>query len=130
MTMPIPNSACVRFSPAEVMGLPAVSEVAIHPEHVDVKTNDSWRTFAFRQFGRRQQPLLEVWFRRLVGRPAYPLIVGEREFCTDRRYIQFNSEPKLRIYTPPDFDLNYEDTFLARIGAVLRSGGFDTIDMS
>lgn len=120
----------VRFVPPEVEGLSGVEEVAIHPDRVEVLANGAPVIVRFSDIARRQESVVDRWLKWLLGRPPYPLVVGEREFCTERRYVTFFANPRLKIHTPPDHDADYTDTYLFRIEAILRHGGYMTDDLS
>ena len=120
----------VRFVPAGVVGLEDVTEVAIFPNRLEVKVKGKLLTFVFDSFAKRQQNAFTFRMMRLFGRATEPLLVGEREFCTDRRYVTFHTTPNLKIHTPPDPPNNYAGTYLARINAILHRGGYATHDLS
>ncbi len=124
------NEECVRFTPPEFHGLLDVKEVAIYPDRIEVQTAGQWVSFRFGSFGRRQENVLMSWMKRLFGRIPRSLLVGEREFCTRSRYVAFFTNPKLVIYTPPDHDALYSETYIYRINAMLRMGGYITADLS
>jgi hypothetical protein len=124
------DEECVRFSPPEVDGLPDVSEVAIFPDRLEVLTAGRWIAFWFDSIGRKQESRAASWLKRLLGRAPWPTLVGEREFCTSRRYVAFYTSPKLKIYTPADSDVPYGETFIFRINAVLAKRGYSTCDLS
>ncbi len=130
MTGATQNVECFRFAPAEVLGLQDVTEVAIYPDRVELCCAGDWRRFNYKTFARRQEAAAVNWFKRLFRCRAAPLVVGEREFCTERRYVLFFTEPAIRIFTPPDFDLPYGETYICRINEVLRRGGYATFDLS
>ena len=56
----------VRFAPPEAEGLPGVTEVALRPDRVEVRTNGRWVTIWFRDIAERQEGLLARWGGRLV----------------------------------------------------------------
>ena len=124
------NAPEVRFNPPRVEGLADVNEVAVYADRLEVHAGDQWLTYRFSDFAKRQEPLIMNLLKRLMGRRPLPLLVGSREFCTERRYVSFDTQTPLKIYTPPDLDRAYALTYIFRINSVLRSGGFDTRDLS
>src|ERR1019366_2653981 len=98
MTVDQTDEECVRFTPPAVDGLPDVSEVAIFPDRCEVLSSGRWIAFQYDRIGRRQEPRVVSWLKRLLGRSPRPVLVGEREFCTSRRYVVFYTNPKLKIY--------------------------------
>ena len=121
---------CVRFIPPEVQGIPDVSEVAIFSDRVEVQTASIRTTFRFENVAKRQEAILISWLKRLVGKAPFPLVVGEREFCTKRRYVSFYTNPMLKAFTPPDADAPYQETYIFRINDLLQRSGYCTYDMS
>ena len=123
------HESVLRFAPPRTTGISGVTEIAIHPNRIEVQAQGRWVTFRLRDMARPQEHALARWLKRLFGLRPHPLIVGEREFCTDHRYVVFYSDPPLKLYTPPD-PPGYADTYIARINAVLRQGGYATYDLS
>jgi hypothetical protein len=129
--MPREDEQCVRFAPSEVLGFLDAREVAIFPDRVELKIPGQTIVYKFSSFARRQENVLVRGAKRLFGMSPRPLLVGEREFCTERRFLIFYTSPRtLVVFTPPDSDLTYGDTYFARINAVLLRGGFATWDRS
>ena len=128
--MDIAEQDCIRFTPPEVIGLPAVTEVAILPTRIELCSAGEWRAFPFGVFAKRRDSLLLHFLKRAFHRRVPSHIVGEREFCADRRYVRFFTDPLLTIYTPPDQDRTYGNTFIARINIILMKGGYATDDLS
>jgi hypothetical protein len=89
-----------------------------------------WTAFRFDSIARRQENAFIRWLKRLVGITPFPFVVGEREFCTKNRYVVFYTEPKLKVFTPPDADAPYGETYICRINVLLGKGGYCTSDFS
>ena len=104
MSSPHTPTTSLRFTPPEVLGLPEVTQVAIHPDRLEVFSRNCWLTFPFASFAKRQESRLSSLFSRLTRKSPLPKLVGVREFCTDRRFVGFYTTPRLKIFTPPDLD--------------------------
>ena len=122
--------AHVRFVPAEVEGVTSVSEVVVFPDRLVLERPVGTITYVLRDFARPQENLVVRVVKRLFRMKPYPWLVGDREWCTDRRYVRFFTNPPVKVYTPPDHDMEYGDTYIAKINAVLDKGGYMTFDMS
>src|SRR5205085_12535774 len=122
------RSVFVRFVPAEIEGVVGVSAVVIYSDRIVFERDGEATTYFFRGFARRQEDLLVRLAKRLFGIKPDPLLIGEREWCTDRRYVRLFTNPPVKIYTPPDHDRGYGETYIARINEVLRQGGYATFD--
>src|SRR4051812_46800267 len=88
----------IRFVPREFEGLPAVTEVVVFPDRLEVETEGVWKTVWFRDIARRQQPLLTELFRRLLGRQVGRRAPGGRAFG----HLVFYTTPELRLWLPEE----------------------------
>jgi hypothetical protein len=128
----VSNEECVRFVPAAVEGMNDVAEVAIFPDRLEVYVSGTWQVLKYDVAAMRWLWAPINWvFRLLDARTGRALMmVGEREFCTDKRYFLFFTRPKLKIYTPIEHDLPYTETYSFRITQILLRGGYSTYDLS
>jgi hypothetical protein len=131
----LPNVAAlphsVRFVPSTAEGLPDVREVVVHPDRLEVNSGGRRLTFPFRQIGRRQEPRLVAFLKRLVGKYAYPVMVADRDwFHLPRdRFFLWYTDPPLRTCMPQDEPADHAASYFSQIQAVVRSGGYATFDL-
>jgi hypothetical protein len=104
MEMKDATEECLRFVPAAVEGMDGAREVAIYPDRVEVLAGETWRTFRYRTFARRLESRVMQWLKRCMGLRVRPEIVGDREFCTERRHVDFYTDPVMKPFLPPDDD--------------------------
>jgi hypothetical protein len=122
----------IRFVPSRVEGLPAVTEVGIFPDRLEVCTSGEWKVFPFTEIAQWPPPVL-LWrtANRFGIRPRF-LPIGERDWFHPpmERFFQFFTKPPIIIYMPeePD-DTTYGATIFHRIQDVMRAGGFTTWDL-
>jgi hypothetical protein len=121
----------IRFQPAEVVGATDVSQVTIYSDRIIFQCNQNEMVHHFREIARPQIDFLNRLFDRVFRRRIHLNVVGEREFCTDRRYVAFYTEPPLKIYLPPeDNELRYSETYFYKVNEILGAGGYMTWDVS
>jgi hypothetical protein len=111
----------------------SVPEVAIYSDRVELHTPSACTAFQFDKIARRHKNILvrwSRWLKSLVTQTWFTSAIGEREFCTGNRYVAFYTNPTLKIFTPPDSDAPYAETYIFRINAVLRRGGYGIYDLS
>jgi hypothetical protein len=121
----------IRFVPSSAEGLPDVREVVVYPDRLEVNSGGQWITFPFRQIGRRQEPRLVSFLKRLVGKYPYPAMVGERDWFhpPKERYFLWYTKPPLKTCMPEDELEDYAPSYFLRIQVVLRAGGYVTADL-
>jgi hypothetical protein len=109
-----------------------VSEVAIFPDRLEVYAGGSWQVLKLDVATLRWLWAPINWICRLLdGRTGRALtMVGEREFCTEKRYFLFFTRPRLKVYTPTEHELPYTETYSFRISQILLRGGYSTYDLS
>jgi hypothetical protein len=126
------SEPCLHFVPSRVDGLPNVTEVAVHPDRLELHSADSWIAIRFDAIARWPRPTA---LRRLLGRIGWRprwLPVGERDWFhpPSERFFRFFSTPPLVIYLPDeDGETAYSTTLFRQVQEVIRLGGFDTYDL-
>jgi hypothetical protein len=108
-----------------------VSEVAVHPDRLEVNTAGSWVTFRFSTIGRRQESRLVSLVRRLTRQAPPSVLVADKDwFHPPRdRYFLWYTDPPLQTCMPDDEAADYAVSYFARIQAILWSGGYATADL-
>src|SRR5262249_26155135 len=88
----------LRFVPSRVAGLPAVAEVAVFPDRIELLSNDRWAVFPFADIARWPRPR---WLGRLLR--SLP-VVGERDHfhAPPDRFFRFFTTPPVTVYMPND----------------------------
>jgi hypothetical protein len=121
----------IRFRPSRAEGLPDVREVVVRPDCLEVNTAGVWVSFPFRRIGRRQEPRVVSFVKRLVRGTAWPMVVADRDWfhpSRDRFFLWYTAPP-LRTCMPENEPAEYAASYFFRIQAVLRSGGYATFDL-
>jgi hypothetical protein len=123
---------CLRFVPSRVEGLADVSEVAIFPDRLELKSAGRWVVYPFVAMAKWPQP---AWFWRLLyrlGRRPRWLPVADRDWFhpPSERFFAFYTTPKLIVYMPDDECYSpREATYFAEVQEILAAGGFSTFDL-
>lgn len=131
MTVGHPTELCVRFTPSKVEGLRDVSEVAVWPDRLEVRTSIRWSTYAFSTFAEPCEPRVVGRLRHLLGLRRCAGRVAESSFSRHRyedSYVTFLTQPRLRVYMPPGGPTGYPDSLFWRIEQTIRRGGFAVSD--
>jgi hypothetical protein len=122
----------LRFVPSRAEGLPAVTEVAVYPDRLEVLSAGRWVSFRLADIAVWPHPaFLRRWLASLGWRPRW-LPVGERDWFhpPSERFFRFYTRPPLVVYMPDEPpETNYGSTLFRRVQDVMRAGGFDTWDM-
>jgi hypothetical protein len=123
---------CLRFVPSRVDGLRDITEVAIYPDRLAVRSAERWNAFHFADLAVWPRPAF-LWrqLARYGWRPHW-LPVGERDWChsPSERFFRFYTQPRLVIYLPDEpREIGYADTLFRRIQDVMLRGGFNTWDL-
>ena len=121
-----------RFVPSKVQGLPAVTEVAVFPDRLELLSAGKWIAIPFldiarwRRWGWLYRPLARMgWVR---GYPA----VGDQDWFhpPSGRFFRFFTDPPLTVYMPDEpRDTTYGQTLFRRVQEVMGQGGFSTFDL-
>jgi hypothetical protein len=121
------------FVPSAVEGLPAVTEVAVFPDRLELLSEGKWVVIRFLDIAR--------WYRRgWLYRPLARLGLGVRGWpsVADRdwfhppaaRFFRFFTQPPLTVYMPDEPpETSYGQTMFRRVQDVLAEGGFGTFDL-
>jgi len=128
----MPIEQCLRFVPSAVDGLANVTEAAVYPDRLELKSAGHWVVFRFQEMGHWPIP---AWLRRLhkcfrfrLQRTLTP--VGERDYCRRDRYFRFWTRPPIVVHTPDELEGIYALTLFQRMHQVMRAGGFGTFDLA
>jgi hypothetical protein len=125
------NGPFIQFRPAEVVGSTDVTDVTIYSDRIVLRCNKNEIVHHFLKIARHQTDFLNRLCDRVLQRRSHLKVVGEREFCTDRRYVAFYTKPPVKIYLPAEEDdLRYSETYIFKINEILRAGGYMTWDKS
>lgn len=128
--VPVPE---LRFTPSAVEGLPAVSEVVVRPDRMDLLSGGNWVTVRFLDIARwyrlgwLYRPLARLGFRVR----GWPSVAG-------RYWVPVQSKCFFTLYTSPPITVcmpdeplgtTYPETMFRRFQDVLVQGGFGTFDL-
>ena len=123
----------LRFVPSAVEGLPAVTEVAVFPDRLELLSDGRWVVVRLRDIARWYsggwvyRPLARLGFR-VRGWPA----VADRDWFhpPPGRFFRLYTTPAVTVYMPDEpREVGYGDTVFRRIQNVLTLGGFTTNDL-
>src|SRR5262249_20880797 len=116
-----------------VEGLPAVTEVAVYPDRLELLSAGKWVVVRFRDIARwyaggwLYRPLVRLGFR-VRGRPS----VADRDWFHPPagRFFRFYTKPEITVYMPDEpHELGYTGTMFRRVQNVIGLGGFSTYDL-
>ncbi len=126
------NERCIRFAPSKVEGLPDVSEIAIHPDRIELLSAEKWVVVWFVDIARWPRPAA-VWkaLSRFGWRPRW-LPVADRDWFhpPHDRFFAFYTRPKIVVFlVDEDRGIGYGETLFRQVQDVIESGGFNTFDL-
>jgi hypothetical protein len=121
----------LRFRPKRVEGLSWVHEV-VFPDRIVLSRADETVTHRFADIARWPWPRV-MWrlLHRLGIRPKW-LPVADRDWfqAPADMCFEFYTQPRLKVFMPEDEAKDsYGHTYFVRIQNVIRSGGFETVDL-
>ncbi len=121
----------LRFVPSAAEGLPSVSEVVVHPDRLEVKSQGKWLTFPFKEIARPQESRLLSIVKRLFGTTPCPPMVADKDWFhpPKDRFFRWYTQPPLVTLMPEDELEEYGASYFVRIQEVLRSGGYAAFDL-
>jgi hypothetical protein len=124
----VPRS--VQFTPSRVEGLPAVSEVIVFPDRMELACEGRLVTVRFAEIAKWPRPRWLAPLRKRVGRPMW-LPVADRDFfhAPPDRFFRFYTNPPLVVYMPVGDSYSPQASCFAAVKQVLGAGGFDTFDL-
>jgi hypothetical protein len=123
----------LRFVPSAVQGLPAVTEVTVFPDRLELLSEGKVVVIRFRDIARwhgggwLHRPLARLGFR-VRGWPS----VADRDWFHPPagRFFRFYSRPEVTVYLPDEpRDVGYGETMFRRVQNVIGLGGFSTYDL-
>jgi hypothetical protein len=123
----------LRFIPSRVEGLTGVAEMVVFPDRIEMsRATGDVVTHRFADIARWPWPriLCRLLFRWKVGPKR--LAVADRDWfhAPPDMYFEFYTRPRLKVFMPVDETKeSYGGTCFVRIQNVIRSGGFETIDL-
>jgi hypothetical protein len=121
----------LRFVPSRVEGLPDVTEVAVHPDRLELFSAAHRVVIRLWDIAEWPRP---PWLWRLLARlgwwPRW-LPVGERDWfhAPPQRFIRFFTKPPVVVYMPNEVGVTYLNTVFRRAQDIMRQGGFATWDL-
>jgi hypothetical protein len=122
-----------RFVPSAVEGLPAVTEVAIFSDQIELLSEGSWTVIPFLDiahwfhWGWLYRPLAR-WGWGIYGWPA----VADRDWFhpPQGKFFRFYSKPAITVFMPDEpLELDYSETMFRRVQNVIMKDGFTTFDL-
>ncbi|MFO0795877.1 MAG: hypothetical protein U0804_00215 [Gemmataceae bacterium] len=131
--MATPAAEGLRFVPSAVYGPPAVTEVTVLPDRLELLSDGSAVVVRFLDIARWHwrgwlyAPLARLGFR-VRGWPA----VADRDWFHPPagRFFRFHCVPPVTVYLPDEpADTPYGQTLFRRVQDVLAAGGFSTFDL-
>lgn len=122
----------LRLIPSAVEGLPAVTEVVVFPNRLELLSEGRWVTIRLLDIAR--------WCRRgWLYRPLARLGFGvwSRPFVADLlwfpppglHFLEFYTEPSIVVHVPYYTDVGDMDRVFQRVKQVIAVGGFSTFDL-
>lgn len=123
----------LEFTPSEVTGLPAVSQIAIFPDRMELCSAGRTTTIRFLDIARwsRWDSFYRLAARLGLGVRGYPAVADRNWFHPpSRRYFRFYTDPPLTIYlaNEPE-ETAYGETLFRHLQDVLAAGGDSTMDL-
>jgi hypothetical protein len=121
----------LRFVPSRVEGLPAVTEVVLFPDRLELLSAGQWVIFRFADIARWPRPArFHQLLWRIGWRPGW-LPVGDRDWFhrPAERFFRFYTTPTIIVYMPKDEPLDWGESHFHRAQLVIGSGGFHTWDL-
>jgi len=124
---------CIRFVPTRVEGVANVTEVAVYPDRLELRSEGKWLALPFVDMielrPRWLRPLLRLLSPRLRTKSR---MVGERDWFhpPPERFFRFFTSPPLVIYFPDEPPgTTYGDTVWWRVLETMARGGYHTWDL-
>ncbi|MDB5342633.1 MAG: hypothetical protein JWP89_1010 [Schlesneria sp.] len=123
----------LRFIPSAVEGLPGVTEVAVHPDRLELLSEGEWVVVRFLdiaqwyRLGWLYWPLARLGFR-VRGFPS----VADRDWFHPPagRFFRFFSVPPVTVRMPDESpETTYGQTMFRKVQDVLAVGGYGTVDL-
>ena len=129
--MRTPPTIPLRFQPSRVEGLPAVAEVAVYPDRLELLSAGRWVTIPLVRLARASGP---TWWRRLLvrlrGRPGGWPVADHLLFDTPTEsLLAFYARPPLRIWLRHEEPGDYATSDYFQTQWIIRFGGYSTFDI-
>jgi hypothetical protein len=121
----------LRFVPSRVEGLPAVDEVAVFPDRLELLSAGKWVVIRLADIAEwPRPPRVRRLLARLGWRPEW-LTVADRDWfhAPPDRFFRFFTTPPLVVYMPDEAGVGYGETVFRRLQEVIGRGGFNTFDL-
>src|SRR5688572_7024553 len=121
----------LRFVPSRVEGVPAVTEVAVFPDRIELQSDGVLRVIRFQSIARWRRhgwlwrPLASVGWT--CGHPC----VADRDWFhpPSERFFRFYTEPSITIYmTDEPAGTGYAQSIFRQVQDVIALGGYTTFD--
>jgi hypothetical protein len=127
------QAVCLRFVPSDVEGLPAVTEVVVFPDRLELLSDGKWIVIRFLEIARwYRRGLLYRWLAWLgLGVHGYPSVADRDWFHPpSQRFFRFYTKPPITISMPDEpRETTYAETMFRRVQDVMIAGGFTTFDL-
>jgi hypothetical protein len=125
--------SCLRFVPSAVEGLPHVTEAAVFPDRLELRSGEKWRTIRFLDFARWRR---RGWLYRPLARLGWGVhgwpAVADRDWFhpPSGRFFRFYTSPPVTVYLPDEpAKTSYGQTLFRRVQEVMAKGGFSSCDL-
>ena len=127
------DDECLQFTPSAVEGLPAVTEVFICPDRLELLSEGEWVVVRFLEIARWHRG---GWLYRPLARLGFEVrgwpSVADRDWFHPpaERFFRFYTEPPVTVFMPDEpLETDYGRTMFRLVQEVLASGGFGTFDL-
>ena len=130
--MPTITDNSLRFIPGAVEGLPAVTEVAVFPDRMELLTDGRLLVVRFVDIARWDR---RGWLYRLRARLGFGVrgqpMIGDRDlFHPSGRFFRFFTVPPITVFMPDEGpETKYWGSLFRRLQDVIATGGFSTSDL-
>jgi hypothetical protein len=126
------KSDCLRFFPSRVDGLADVTEVAVHPDRLELLSAGRWVSFRLEDIATRPKlAFIRRWLARRGWKPRC-MPVGEHKCLgsPSERYFRFYTWPQIVVYMPDETAaLDCSKTLVRRVQEIMLEGGFHTWEL-
>jgi hypothetical protein len=131
--MPSATQPSLCFVPSAAEGLPAVTQVALFPDRLELVSAKNPTVIRFLDIAKWHCcGWLYLPLARLGGKVRGWPSVADRDWFhpPSRRFFRFYTQPPLTIYLPGEpRETPYGETLFRRIQEVIMAGGFCTNDL-
>ncbi len=121
----------ITFTPSRTKWLTEIDRVTVWPNRLVVETAAGHETFSFEKIGKIRESGIMRTMRWLSGSKPFGMLIADRDWFhpPQDRFFRFYTDPCMTVYMPTDDTVGYEESVFFRIQAVIRSGGYETLDL-